>query len=123
MARYVKEVSPKKKPSTQIRDRRRANIILRRLGKFSLAAITPTVVASYRDERLDAGKSTATVRLELALLSHLFTIAIKDWRFGLAQNPVSGIRKPVPAPGRGRRLTADEEERLFAACAAYSIPC
>jgi len=49
-------------------------------------------VASYRHDRLQADKSTDTVRLELALLSYLFTVAIMEWRLGLMYNPVANIR-------------------------------
>lgn len=66
------------------------------LGDYSLAAITPDLVAGYRDQRLEEGLSASTVRLELALLSHLFTVAIKEWRIGLVYNPVANIRKPPP---------------------------
>jgi integrase len=63
-----------------------------------------------------------TVRLELALLGHLFTIAIKEWGIGLVVNPVMSIRRPAPGPGRNRRLTEDEEKRLLAAVDAHSNP-
>jgi integrase len=92
------------------------------LGAYSLAAISPDLVASYRDERLEAGKSPSTVRLELSLLSHLFTIAIKEWRIGLFYNPVANIRKPTPPKGRDRRLSADEEITLLKACDNHSNP-
>lgn len=62
-------------------------------GAYALADITPDLVANYRDERLQAGKSNDTVRLELALLSHLFTVAIKEWRLGLMYNPVAITRQ------------------------------
>ena len=79
-------------------------------------------MAEYRNERLEAGKSASTVRLELPLLSHLFTIAIKGWRVGLFYNPVANIRKPAPAKGRERRLSADEEKALLKACDSHSNP-
>jgi hypothetical protein len=87
-----------------------------------MATITPDLVAEYRDERRAAGKSASTVRLELSLLSHLFTIAIKEWRIGLFYNPVGNIRKPAPAKGRDRRLADDEEKALFKACDKHSNP-
>jgi len=68
------------------------------------------------------GKSASTVRLELSLLSHMFTIAIKEWRVGLFYNPVANIRKPAPAKGRDRRLTEGEEAKLFKACNQHSNP-
>src|SRR5690606_26145261 len=66
--------------------------------------------------------SPSTVRLELALLSHVFAIAIREWRLGLVRNPVSGIRKPSPGEGRDRRLLPVEEAKLRGALSAYSNP-
>jgi hypothetical protein len=63
------------------------------------------LVASYRDHRLASGKSNNTVRIELAMLSNLFAIAIQEWGLGLAHNPVATIPKPSPGKGRDRRLT------------------
>ena len=100
-----------------------AKALKKKFGAYSLAAITPDLVAEYRDERLAAGKSASTVRLELALLSHLFTIAIKEWRVGLVYNPVANIRKPAPTTGRDRRLSADEEKALFKACDSTPTRC
>ena len=120
--RYLREVSSTKRESTAYAEQHKAKALKAKLGAYSLAAITPDLVAEYRDERLEAGKSPSTVRLELSLLSHLFTIAIKEWRVGLFYNPVSNIRKPAPAKGRDRRLTADEEQALFKACDKHSNP-
>ena len=92
------------------------------LGSYSVAAITPVIVADYRDARLSEGKSVSTVRLELALLGHLFTVAIKEWGLGLPMNPVSLIRRPSPGQGRNRRLLNDEEFRLLTECDAHSNP-
>ncbi len=120
--RYLREVSATKKPSTHSAERHKAKALKAELGDYSLAAITPDLVAEYRDKRLEAGKSASTVRLELSLLSHLFTIAIKEWRVGLVYNPVANIRKPAPPQGRNRRLTADEEKKLLQACDGHSNP-
>jgi integrase len=79
-------------------------------------------VASYRDHRVAAGKSNNTVRIELAMLSNLFTIAIQEWGLGLTHNPVAAIRKPSPGKGRDRRLNADEERHLLEAVEKYSNP-
>ncbi len=86
------------------------------------AVITPGIVAGYRDQRLAEGLSPATVRLELALLSHLYTVAIKEWRTGLIYNPVANIRKPAPHRGRDRRLSKNEEQKLLRACDKHSNP-
>lgn len=80
------------------------------------------IICDYRDKRLKEGKSNNTVRLELALLGHLYTIAIKEWRIGIEVNPVHNVRKPSSGNGRNRRLVDDEELRLLAACDEYSNP-
>ena len=52
-------------------------MLIDQLGGYSLAAVPPDLVARYRDNRLDEGKSNDTVRLELALLSDLFNVTIR----------------------------------------------
>lgn len=93
-----------------------------------MAALSAEIIANYRDSRLasitNRGMPTSnnTVRLELALLSHLYTVAIQEWGLGLSFNPVLNIRKPSPGEGRDRRLSAEEERRLLAAVNAHSNP-
>jgi integrase len=120
--RYLLDVSSTKKPSTYAAEQHKVKALKAALGNYSLAALNPNLIASYRDQRLAAGKSADTVRLELALLSHLFTIAIKEWQLGLVYNPVMNIRKPPAGQGRNRRLSAEEERILLEACDQYSNP-
>ncbi|MBT8446499.1 MAG: site-specific integrase [Gammaproteobacteria bacterium] len=120
--RYYAEITPTKRASTQQREKGVCNKLKAVLGQYSLAAVTPDIVANYRDRRLEAGMSASSVRIELALLSHLYTVATKEWRIGLVYNPVANIRKPAPHKGRNRRLLADEEQRLLKACDKHSNP-
>ncbi|HEJ1105646.1 TPA: site-specific integrase [Pseudomonas aeruginosa] len=137
LGRYLEEVTPTKKASTQKAEQTKAAPLIRHLGKYSLAALSADVIAEYRDKRLKETVRTKykegsdvtprtvsanTVRLELALLSNLFTVAIQEWRIGLPQNPVLNIRKPSPGEGRDRRLNPDEERKLFQAVNAYHNP-
>jgi len=128
LKRYLAEVSPTKALKTHQGEKATAKILISRLGKYSLAALSADVIADYRDARLtektrrETLTSNNSVRLELALLSHLFTVAIQEWRIGLPFNPLSNIRKPSPGQGRDRRLTADEERRLLAAVNNHSNP-
>lgn len=133
LKRYLAEVTPTKRPNSQVSDHNRSKILIEHMGKYSLAALTPEIAARFRDMRLagedrkDAkGKpiprANDTVRLDLALLGHLFTIAIKEWGIGLPSNPVMNIRRPAPGPGRNRRLSPEEEKRLLAAIDAHSNP-
>lgn len=96
------------------------------LGKKTPRNITTVDIAKYRDQRLleinprtKKQISPATVRLEMSLLSHFFDIARIEW--GICDsNPVSNVRKPKPAPGRDRRLTAREERLILRYCFNHS---
>ena len=120
--RYLREVSCTKSPSTAASERSRARILKERLGRYSLAAITPEALSNFRDDRLGEGKSPNSVRLELALLSHLFTKAMSDWGLGVVRNPVSIVTRPRLPKGRTRRLGPSEERALLSACDAHSNP-
>lgn len=122
LERYEREIVPLKKASTQKRERTRIREVKAYFGKYSLAAVTPGLVAGFRDMRLAQGKANNTVRLELALLGHLFSVAIKEWHIGLVYNPVANVRKPSPGEGRNRRLTAEEQCRLLAEVDKHSNP-
>lgn len=132
MTRYLADVTPTKRPLTQIAEKNRAVSLVKFFGKYSLAAITTELIAQYRDARL-AGedrlkdgaaqpRAANTVRLDLALIGHLFTVAVKEWGLGLPYNPVLNLRRPSPGPGRNRRLSADEESRLLVAVDKHSNP-
>lgn len=133
MQRYLAEVTPIKRPFTQSGELKRSVPLIEFFGKYSLAAVTAELVAQYRDKRL-AGedregkegepipRAANTVRLELALLGHLFTVALKEWGLGLPYNPVLNVRRPAPGPGRNRRLDAVEEAKLFAEVDKHSNP-
>jgi integrase len=133
LKRYLAEVTPTKRPLSQVSDQRHAKPLSLHLGKYSLATLTPEIVGQYRDLRLSgedrkdkAGvpqpRAANTVRLDLALLGHLFSIAIKEWGVGLPYNPVLNIRRPAPGPGRNRRLAEGEEAKLLAAVDGHSNP-
>jgi integrase len=132
MKRYLAEVTPTKRPLTQHAERKRSGSIVAFFGKYSLAAITTELIAEYRDSRLAGAdrmkdgepqpRAANTVRLELALIGHLFTVAVKEWGLGLPFNPVLNLRRPSPGPGRNRRLSRDEEVRLFSAVDSHSNP-
>jgi integrase len=116
------EVTPTKRPSTQYAEKMRAKQLNKSLGAYFLTSLSPDIVAKFRDGRLAEGKSPSTVRLELAMLGHLYTTAIKEWGLGLVYNPVASIRRPAPPPGRNRRLSWSEARRMLKACDAYSNP-
>lgn len=114
--RYATEIVPLKKGAK--RDLVRVKFWQREpLAKKSIGTIKQSDVAAWRDARIASGLSGSTVTKDLALLSHVFTIAIKEWGFPLT-NPVTMIRKPKAAKGRDRRLEAGEEAAILALCDA-----
>jgi integrase len=115
LSRYVTEVLPGKRSRQQVQSA--ASIVSKHLGVYSLAALSPAVIAKYRDARLSKGLSGQTVMHELSLISRVLNLAIKEWGIPLPVNPVLQIKMPEPSAARDRRLVDDEEERLLAACA------
>ncbi len=86
-----------------------------KLSNKSISTIKQTDVAQWRDARIASGTSGSTVKKDLALLSHVFTIAVKEWGFPLT-NPVAMIRKPKSNQSRDRRLQPGEEELILSNC-------
>jgi hypothetical protein len=87
--RYDREVTINKKNPRS--ERIYAKTWKKAFGSRSLASLNSTDIAKFRDDRLKT-VSANMVRLELALLSHLFTIAIKEWGMTGLVNPVGQIR-------------------------------
>lgn len=119
---YLSRVSIHKKGHTQ--EKYRINLYCRYpIADRLVRSITSVDVASFRDQRLAeinprTGNrlASATVRLDLALLSDMFRIGKIEW--GICDdNPVANIRKPKLSPGRDRRLTAREERMILRHCA------
>jgi integrase len=105
--RYQREVSAQKKGAVQEKTRIKT-WSESKYGSKSLAEIRSSDLAEYRDARLAEGVSTNTVRLALALISHLYTVAIKDWGIEGLTNPVTKIRMPKGSRERDRRPTKSE---------------
>ena len=81
-----------------------------------MAAIRGKDIADYIKGREAEGASGNTIRLDLAMISRLFNVAIRDWGMESLNNPVLKVSKPQIAKGRERRLEAGEEERILAIC-------
>jgi integrase len=111
--RYEKEVSTTKK-SYDSEKWRIASWKKHKLASHSLATLRSTDFAKFRDDRLAAGIKPASIRNDLALISHLFTTALKEWNIPVI-NPVMGIRKPRANNSRNRRLVKDEESKIIEA--------
>ena len=112
------------------------------LGAFALGNLTPAAITAARDKLLAtpmpsrakkrepgekpkggrpkpkgvvAPRAKSTVNRYLAILSTVFTHAVKDWGW-LPDNPLRRVRKLKEPPGRVRWLEADELGRLLDSC-------
>jgi integrase len=122
--RYERDILPS-------RQRSKRDSILKwwknRLGDYLLADITSPHITEARDELLNGityrgtKRSPTTCRHYLVTLSHVFTIAQKEWGWA-SSNPVNNVSKPSPARGRIRFLDNDERQRLLEACQASANP-
>ncbi len=113
--RYVAEVSVRKRWGEK--ERYIANALKRHpLKDRALAYIRGADIAKLIAELEGEGLGPNRIRLYLALLSHLFTVARIEWGMEGLHNPMKGVRRPKPAPGRERRLKPGEEQRLLEAC-------
>jgi integrase len=112
--RYLAEVTPEKRGAVPETSRLRA-LQRRPLAEFKMAALTSSLIARYRDERLRE-VSASTVNKELNHLSHVIETGRREWGIQLPDNPVRMVRRPAGAKARDRRFVEDEGTRLFNAC-------
>ena len=114
IGRYLDEVAIKRKRPDDARQKAKIWLVTP-LAKKAISKVRALDLAKHRDARLAEGRTGNTVRLELGFLSHVFTVAIKEWGWPL-ENPVAKITMPKCSQGRERRLEGDEEARLLCAC-------
>lgn len=118
--RYISTVLPTKPKSTADQTTQ-LRWWQENLGSYTLADITPAVLAEFR-EKLSAGitrsgkpRTPATINRYLAALSHVFTIAVREWGW-VEDNPLRKVSKIKEPRGRVRFLSDDERERFLKAC-------
>jgi integrase len=110
LQRYMIEVTPSKRGAK--REAEGIVFMLRqKFSAYSMANLTPSVVAGYRDERLK-NVAAGTIIRELSILSGISTHARKEW--GLpTTTPCALVRKPPTPRGRARLISAAEEIQLL----------
>jgi integrase len=71
-----------------------------------LTEVAPDDIATWRDLALQTLKP-ASVRREMGLLRLVFEACRREWRW-LRENPMDGVKRPLPGPARNR-LFSDAE--------------
>jgi len=108
--RYEREIASNKRGAMQEKS------IIRQLrdswlAKRPLAGVRRADIAKLRDEWC-VTHSPATVVRRLAVISHLFTIARKEWGLESLSNPVELVRKPTIKNERTRRIASIESDAI-----------
>ncbi len=111
LERYEREVTSKKKAQRQEKNFIKHWLERRDFADKSLASLKSSDFASFRDARLEI-VSSQTVRHELKLIAHLYSVANKEWGI-TCDNPVRNIKMPAQSKSRERRLSAEEERYLL----------
>lgn len=121
--RYEREVTPRKKGSRQERSRI-AGWKAHPLAARPLGSLSGADFAKYRDDMRTSkivgnGRAKKTpaensIRLNLALVSHLFTVARKEWGFEGLVNPMDAVTKPTGSQKRNRRMSDAELRAIIA---------
>ncbi len=110
LERYERGVSKKKDGYEQ--EKKRINTWKKNpLAKRTLANLRGTDFAKWRDDRLEK-VTPSTVQKDLAIISHLFTIAATEWNISIT-NPISNIKIPTEDNSRDRRLEDNEENLIL----------
>lgn len=113
LERYEREVTSKKKSQRQEKNFIKHWKERRELADKSLSGLKSCDFAAFRDARLKVVCSQ-TVRHELKLIAHLYSVANKEWGI-TCDNPVRNIKMPPQSKARERRLSAEEERYLLSA--------
>ena len=112
LEKYLKEVSPRKAPSTRTRDKSLAANLIRIIGTHKLTKTSPQIISDFKKTRRQEGAAPQTVNHELALLRHAFNVASNEWQW-TKDNPAAKVKKEKVDNIRDRCLTEEEEVKLL----------
>ena len=121
LERYREEILPEYNLKERKDRARKLDWWSARLGSRLLAEVTPAVISEARMGLARAGGrrgkpvAATTQTRYLAVLRHVFGIAVREWEW-VTENPVRRVRAPREPRGRVRFLSDEERERLLAVC-------
>lgn len=114
--RYGREV-PIRKKKTQWEQTRLAFIGGQLVGgqpprDVLLNALTSDMLGQWRDKRLNVDKvAGSTINRDFSLLSNVFQVARKEWKW-MRASPSTDVRRPKDPPPRDRRILDDEIDMI-----------
>ena len=120
LRRYVAEHVPRHRDPARERSHVEA-VRTTPLAKLAMARVRSADVASQRDAWAAAGYAPATIVRRLAVLSHVFNVARREWGMESISNPVELVAKPVVRNARERRVSQDEIEAICTATGSSEL--
>jgi integrase len=121
LTRYLNEITPHKKHSSVEAYRIKAWLKCP-LAKRFVSSLRSADFASWRDLRINQGISPNTLKLEFAIISHLYFVARAEWGFESLENPIRHLRMPKLPNGRSRRVSDDELQLLSNNTDSFDLP-
>lgn len=112
--RYEREVTPKKRGG---QDTEKSNLRLlrgERIAALAIGRLASSDLARLRDHWTREGLKPSTIRRRMVTLSHVFTIASKEWGMTSLVNPVRNVRLAPENNARDRRVSEREIEAICA---------
>jgi hypothetical protein len=121
LARYANDVTPTKRGA--VSEKSRINSIVRcPIAHRTLAKLTSSDIATYRDERLKT-VAPATIIRELSTISHAIEVATRKWGVRGPRNPVRLVRRPPVPRGRADESKMARSSVCSTPATAGSFPC
>ncbi len=123
------EIIERKRPQALKQQRALLGWWKAQLGHFTLASVTPALIAEKRDlllqenigtEKKPRRRSPPTANRYLASLSKAFSDAVREWHW-VNENPLRRVSKEAESQGRVRFLSIEERNQLLAACEQSSL--
>jgi len=119
--RYRREILPRK-PRTAPFQERQLDWWGKQIGAYLLANVNAPLIVEQRAVLMQEKSATAaTANRYMAVLSHLFSVAVKEWGW-LNDTPFRKIGRLTEAADRVRFLDDDERKKLLEACRESENP-
>jgi len=129
--RYLKHVMPRKSERQQGLQTFQLNWWKSQVGRYTLADVTTPMLAEKRDDlanQLVSGdeeggkrRSNASVNRYLAALSHVYSVAEREWGW-VYDSPIKRVNRLKEPRGRVRFLSDEERKKLVGECEKSKEP-
>ena len=99
----------------------RLKLLIQRWGHLRVEQVDKLAVLTLRDDLLKLGRSGETINHYFNTISKLFQMLGGDWDLPVP-NPIKGIKRMPPSPGRTKRVNVELESLLLSGCDHLSLP-